>query len=69
MTLIEAIKSLKPFKRPHSEEWSCWYLPWTGPFKDLVNCSYFTHDGEFSTSIDLYAEDIAANDYEIQENT
>lgn len=44
-----------------------YYLANTGPHKDLVDCDYFVikEDGEefFSTSIDLYPEDLLAEDY------
>jgi hypothetical protein len=73
MKLQEAITSLKPFKRKDSSEWSQWYLGGTGPHKDLVDCDYFVHDfqvhgGSFSTSIDLYASDILADDWVILED-
>lgn len=46
----------------------CHHKPKTGPFKDLVDCDYFTiAEGgliAFSTSgPDLYAEDLLADDY------
>jgi len=65
MTLIEAIQSGKSFRRPHQfqEDESQWFEAGTGPYKDLVACDYFTHGGEFSTSIDLYYDDIIADDY------
>lgn len=70
MTLSEAMFSLRPFRRPHSLDAIQYFLPSTGPYKDLVSCDYFVvyynnkhEDMEFSTSIDLYPEDIIANDY------
>lgn len=72
MTLIEAMLSLKPFRRPDSLDASQYFLPNTGPYKDLVSCDYFVNysninekdmDMDFSTSIDLYHDDITADDY------
>ena len=72
MTLIEAMFSLKPFRRPHSLDAAQYFLPSTGPYKDLVSCDYFViyyninhkdMDMDFSTSIDLYPDDITADDY------
>lgn len=69
MTLIEAIDSLKPFSRPHwgKDTHIQYCLPNTGPYKDTVDCDYFvvTEDSisSFSTSLDLYPEDIKASDY------
>lgn len=72
MKLIEAMLSLKPFKRPHSFDTIQYFLPKTGPLADLVDCEYFVFyfDGnkakpEFSTTIDLYLEDAFADDYEL----
>jgi hypothetical protein len=67
MKLAEAMTSMKPFKRKRSSDWSQWYLGGTGPHKDLVDCDYFVHGGLFSTSIDLYAEDILTDDWEVLE--
>lgn len=68
MTIQEAINSLKPFSRPNWEGNRIQYfLPKTGPHQELVDCNYFviTEDGQsyFSTSIDLYPEDLLASDY------
>jgi hypothetical protein len=68
MKIQEAMASLKPFKRPHSDEVSQWFLGGTGPFQNLVECDYFTHGEVFSTSIDLYASDILADDWVILED-
>ncbi len=71
--LQQAIKSKKKFQRSH---WDSQYIQYfeakTGPHKDLVDCDYFIiYNGEiqeFSTSIDLYPEDIFAIDYILFEN-
>ena len=69
-SLKEAILSYKPFKRKHGDLYSQYFKAKTGPFKDLVECDYFSHEfesdpskGIFSTSIDLYASDIFEEDY------
>lgn len=73
MKLAEAMLSLKPFKRPHSLNHVQYFMPGTGPHKSLVSCDYFvfhydgSSEGEFSTSIDLYPEDITADDYVLLE--
>lgn len=71
MTLIEAMKTNKYFKRPHWTDSICYFEPKTGPQKNLVDCDYFIvkEDSveEFSTSLDLYPEDISASDYELVE--
>lgn len=69
MTIQEAIKSGKKFTRKNQEGgWGCYYNQSTGPFDDLVDCDYFVFCEDniivFSTSIDLYAEDILADDWE-----
>ena len=74
MNIQEALKSGKKFKRPHMTNWSYQYFyPETGPYKDLVSCDYmveylFEDDPQsvervFSTSLDLYPEDILADDW------
>lgn len=72
MKLIEAMLSLKTFKRPHSLQAAQYFLAKTGPYKDLVSCDYFVIysnvdtkniEVNFSTSLDLYPEDILADDY------
>lgn len=72
MKLIEAMLSLKPFKRPHSLDITQYFLSKTGPFANLVDCDYFViyFDGnkdepEITTALDLYPEDIMADDYEL----
>lgn len=46
-----------------------YFKPATGPHKNLVSCDYFViydiDDEYFSTSLDLYPEDILAYDWEI----
>lgn len=74
MTLREVLKSGRKFKRPHMEDWSYQYFqPETGPYKDLVSCDYmveYMFEGDpksfeknFSTSLDLYPEDVLAEDW------
>jgi hypothetical protein len=61
MTIQEALKSNKPFKRPHQFELTI-YNP------DKYN-GWFYHEGEEefgSTSLDLYFEDLIADDWEIK---
>lgn len=71
MNIQEALKTNHYVKRPHWDYQSfCYYLPNTGPYKDLVECDYFCfyEDGflSFSTSMpDLYAQDVLADDFEI----
>ena len=74
MNLKDAILSLKPFKRKNDDSYSQYFKANTGPFKDTVECDYFSHGfendpskGMFSTSIDLYASDITADDYELKD--
>jgi len=80
MDLKTAIMSHKPFKRRGGEnEYSQYFKAGTGPKSDVVDSEYFLHGftefngnleycfGLFSTSIDLYVEDIVANDWEILE--
>jgi hypothetical protein len=72
MTLQEVLLSGKKFKRSiwDESEWIEYFRPGTGPNKDLVGCDYFVlGNGEhiFSTSLDLYAADILAEDWEIKE--
>jgi hypothetical protein len=67
MTIQEALHLNKYVKRPHWDSSFCHFQEGTGPFKDLVGCNYivFIEDDlcQFSTSIDLYPEDIIATDY------
>lgn len=72
LNLNEAILSLKKFKRKDNDMFSQYFLAGTGPFKDVLQCDYFSLDfskdsseGTLSTSIDLYAQDILATDYEV----
>lgn len=69
MTLSEAIKTNKKVKRK-SKDWAVqWFLPNTGPYNDIVSCDYFVayEFGEetFITSLDLYADDILDDDWEV----
>lgn len=71
MTLIEAIKTKKKFKRQRRLDSYQYFDAGTGPFNSLVSCDYFViyEDNEssfFSTSLDLYASDILATDYVIE---
>lgn len=67
MTIQDALKLNKYVKRPHWDSSFCHFQGGTGPFKELVGCNYIVviEDGiaNFSTSIDLYPEDILATDY------
>jgi len=68
MTLKEAMLTNKFVYRPNwYDRGFTYFLPKTGPYKDLVDCDYFVikEDGEefFSTSIDFYPEDLLAEDY------
>lgn len=72
VTLQEAMKSKKPFKNKNSDEYIVFQEAKTGSFKDLVDCSYFIIDclGDhpyFSTSLDLYYEEILSDEWEIKE--
>lgn len=71
MTLQEALGTNKKVARKGSDLWVQYFNPGTGPHKTLVGCSYFvTWDADlkeliFTTSIDLYPEEIFADDWEI----
>lgn len=73
MTIIQAMTNHlnQKITRPSwSGDYFVYYAPKTGPFQDLVDCDYFVfyEDGlepNFSTSIDLYPEDLMAQDYQI----
>lgn len=71
MTLIEAMNTHKPFKRPAWDGVLQLYPPGSGPYSGLVGCRYFVlrEYGEemLLTSLDLYPEDIEADDYVIEE--
>lgn len=72
MNLLEALKTNKKIRRS-SKVHGYWQLhpAGTGPFSDMVNCSYFTYmeeddnDEYYTTSIDLYPEDLLAEDWEV----
>ncbi len=67
MTIQEALLTYKYFKRPMWDHKVCYFKAKTGPFHDLVDCDYFVtnEDGEdrFTTSLDVYGEEILATDY------
>lgn len=70
MKIQEALKTNKPIKRSnHINAVIQYYEANTGPNAELVTCSYFMvcDDNEwyFTTSLDLYPEDIFADDWEI----
>lgn len=79
MNLKNAIMSLRPFKRKKDESYSQYFEAGTGPEKEMTDSDYFIHDfiisksdpkhssGLFSTSIDLYADDVFAHDWEVYE--
>jgi len=60
MNLIEAVQSGRKFSRVEVYEEIQHFKKGTGPYPFLVDCDYFVVDGEFSTSIDLYADEILA---------
>lgn len=68
MNLVTAMKTYKKVTRPNwGGNYFVYYPAGTGPHKTLVDCDYFVHTEEgidsFSTSIDLYAQDLVADDY------
>jgi hypothetical protein len=70
MNIQEALLTHKKVKRPSWDNYFIYYQAKTGPFKKLVDCDYFVYYEEgsepmFSTSIDLYADDLLANDFEV----
>ncbi len=71
MTLQEALNTHKEVRRPSRYAGVQLYKAGTGPHKDLVDCSYFVirefdeTEAYFSTSLDLYPEDIFASDWEV----
>lgn len=70
MTLQEAMLTNCFFKRPTwVDKKICWYKAGTGPFRYTVTCDYFAIDEDSSldlnTSLDLYADEIFANDFEV----
>jgi hypothetical protein len=74
MKLEEALKTNKPIKRPnHINAIVQYFDAGTGPYCDLVGCSYFVvcddgdNDWYFVTSLDLYPEDIFADNWEVVE--
>lgn len=74
MKLEDALKTGKPIKRTHHSNAVVQYFePKTGPHSDLVDCSYFIvcedDDNEwyFTTSLDLYPEDIFSDEWEIDD--
>lgn len=68
MTIQDALKSNKPFKLKGSDEVILYYEASRGPHSDvLINVSYFTIDGDLSTSLDLYASEILSNEWEVVE--
>jgi len=63
MTIIEALKSKKPFKRKDWEEWINYDpIKWNGWFHGIEDG--FTWG---STTYDLYYEDFLAEDWEIND--
>lgn len=69
MTLEEALRTNKKVTR-NSDGWIQYFEGKTGPFSYLVDCSYFViHEDNvneyFTTSLDLYPEDIFASDWRL----
>jgi hypothetical protein len=64
MTLVEVLQSNKPFKR---QGWDTWII-----YDDVKNNGWFTDRDEngtisdIGTSLDLYREDILANDWVVE---
>lgn len=78
MTIQEALKTGKAVVRPNRQNIvAILHKAGTGPNFDLVDCDYFLineldHEDKlcqwyFSTSLDLYPEDLFADDWEIYE--
>lgn len=65
MTIQEAIQSGKSFKLKGSDDIILYCSPCSGPFNTLVDCDYFVIDGEFSTSLDLYASQLLSTEWEL----
>mgnify|MGYP007088035294 CR=1 FL=1 len=73
------LEALQTHKYVRSAQWTegkafCWHPAKTGPYRDLVDCDYFTvYDGSFisfhTTGPDLYAHELLAQDYEVMEVT
>lgn len=73
MTLIDAINSLKQFKRPTWSYSIKYFKEQTGPFVYLIDCDYFVVYNEIRepyliTSLDLYPEDILSNEYVVADS-
>lgn len=64
VTIQEAIQSGKSFKLEDSDKVIGYYAAGTGSFTELVSCDYFVVDGEFSTSLDLYASELLSDKWE-----
>lgn len=61
MNIIEAMLTRKKFSDVNVYEEIQYFDAKTGPYKHFVGCDYFIIDGEFSTSIDLYADELLGN--------
>lgn len=66
MNFLEAMLTRRKFSRVDIYEEIQYFDKNTGPYQHLVGCDYFVIDGEFSTSIDLYADELLG-DYRILE--
>jgi hypothetical protein len=43
-----------------------YFVAGTGPFAHELSCDYFVTDGKFlSTSLDLYADELLSNEWEL----
>ncbi len=58
MNFIEAMLTRKKFSNKLVYEEIQYFDAKTGPYQYLVGCDYFIIDGEFSTSIDLYGDEL-----------
>lgn len=72
MNIIEAIKTSKKVRRSNDYSgYVQYFTAGTGLSTSLVDCDYFmieeegTNEAYFSTSLDLYPEDILADDWEV----
>jgi hypothetical protein len=66
MTIQQAILTGKQFKLMGDNEVIQYFVAGTGPFAHELSCDYFVTDGKFlSTSLDLYADELLSNEWEL----
>ena len=68
MNLLEAIKSGRRFSLKEVYYPIQYFTKGTGPYQYLVDCDYFIICGEFSTSLDLDADEFLAEYWFIDEH-